>query len=127
MNDLERQLKAIPTATPDDTHDQRMDRLFLESARRGRWFAKPIPLWQGIAACAVAVTLGYLYRGSQTPVSVAPTETTRTVYIVPASPEFQRAIQGSEQSSPLPVGRGAYIIDLSPFTLDSTIQSGEST
>jgi hypothetical protein len=127
MNDLERQLKAIPTTQPDDDHDRCMDRLFFESARRGRWFAKPIPLWQGIAACAVAVTLGYLYRGSQTPVSVAPTETTRTVYIVPASPEFQRAIQGPQQSSPPPVETGAYVLEVSPFTLDSTLQSGEST
>ena len=126
MKDLERQLKAIPTATPDDSHDRRMDRLFLESARRGRWFTKPIPLWQGLAACAVAVTLGYLYRGSQTPVPVVPTETTRTVYIVPASPEFQRAIQGSVRPRPLANETGSYVIDVSPLPFDSLPETGDA-
>jgi len=126
MKDLERQLKAIPTATPDDSHDRRMKRLFLESARRSRWFTRPIPLWQGLAACAVAVTLGYLYRGSQTPVPAVPTETTRTVYIVPASPEFQRAMQGSVQSRPLTNETGSYVIDVSPFPFDSLPESGDA-
>lgn len=127
MKDLERKLKAIPTATPDDSHDRRMERLFLESARRGRWFTKPIPLWQGLAACAVAVTLGYLYRGSQTPMPTAPAETTRTVYIVPASPEFQRAIQGSVRSRPLVDESGSYVIEVSPFAVDSLAGAGDAT
>jgi len=126
MNDLERKLKAIPTAIPDDDHNRRMNRLFLESARRRPWFSKPIPLWQGVAACLVAVTLGYLYRGSQTPQPVAAPEMTRTVYIVPASPEFQRAIQGPIESSPPPSETGAYVIEVSPFTVGSASQSGDA-
>lgn len=127
MKDLERELKSIPTATPHDSHDRRMERLFLEESHRRTWLSRPIPLWQGLAACAVAVTLGYLYRGSQTPVPVVPTETTRTVYIVPASPEFQRAIQGSVQSRPLAEESGSYVIEVSPFDVGSLTGMGDAT
>ncbi|MCC6490804.1 MAG: hypothetical protein IT364_25175 [Candidatus Hydrogenedentes bacterium] len=126
MKDLERELKSISTATPHDSHNRRMERLFLEASHRRSWLSKPIPLWQGLAACAVAVTLGYLYRGSQTPVPVVPTETTRTVYIVPASPEFQRAMQGSAQSRPLAGRSGSYVIELSPLPFDSPSESGDA-
>lgn len=127
MKDLERQLKAIPTATPDDRYERRMDRLFLESGRRRTWYRRPIPLWQGLAAALVAVFLGYLYGGKNDAQPVAPVETTRTVYIVPASPEFQRAIQGSVQHRSLGDESGSYIIEVSPFSADSPAGTGDAT
>lgn len=127
MKDLERQLKAIPTATPDDRYERRMDRLFLESGRRRTWYRRPIPLWQGLFAALVAVFLGYLYGGKNDAQPAAPVETTRTVYIVPASPEFQRAIQGSIQPQPLTEESGSYVIEVSPFAVDSVTGPGDAT
>lgn len=127
MKDLERQLKSIPTATPDDRYERRMDRLFLESERRCRWYRRPIPLWQGLAAALMAVFIGYLYGGKNDAQSAAPVETTRTVYIVPASPEFQRAIQGSVQPRSLADESGSYVIEVSPFTVDSFTGTGDAT
>ncbi len=127
MKDLERELKSIPTASPDERHERRMDRLFLESERRRAWFRRPIPLWQGAAACLLAVAFGYLYGEKQDAAPPTPVETTRTVYIVPATPEFQRAIQGSAQPRPLESERGSYVIEVSPFSLESESLMGDAT
>jgi len=127
MNDLERELRSIAAIEPSGDFDRRMNRLFLESERRRAWISKPIPLWQGLVACALAVTLGYLYRGNETPEPAVAPEMTRTVYIVPASPEFQRAIQGSVQHRSLADESGSYVIEVSPFTVDSFTGTGDAT
>ncbi|GMV91649.1 MAG: hypothetical protein AMXMBFR82_14270 [Candidatus Hydrogenedentota bacterium] len=126
MKDLERELKSIPPASPDARHERRMDRLFLESERRRTWYRRPIPLWQGLAACLLAVVFGYLYGGKQDVAPPTPVETTRTVYIVPATPEFQRAVQGAVQSHPAPAERGNYVIEVSPSTLGRESRTGDS-
>ena len=83
MTEIERLLKETPLAPKRPELDARMERLFAQPPQRQiRFFARPMPMWQAIALCALCVMLGAFTHSVLPERKTSPPETPSVVYII---------------------------------------------